>query len=216
MKGAKRWTVEMGLNSAGFEGFAQEVNRVEWKWAKKVLHGHQGGKAEERGGIRATIDGSAWTEDRLWKAGYRESPICTCGHENGNTPHRIIRCPLHDEGRKGVKESVLRAAEAFLGEGAMSLRVQRLIPMMRLPIPAGPKEEDTLVQEVRWNENHGTGYQDKATWAEEDAITEAGLKIGDRDLKELVGISDEVKKECRRWKAHRQREGAIPDDALED
>ena len=48
---AKRWTVKMGLKSAGFEGSAQEVNRVEWKWAKKVLHGHQGGKAEERGGL---------------------------------------------------------------------------------------------------------------------------------------------------------------------
>ena len=44
----------------------------------------------------------------------------------------------------------------------------------------------------------------------------AGLKVGDRDLPVLEGISDEVKEECRRWKEHRRREGALPDDALED
>ena len=150
IRAAREWTLKAGLKSAGFEVVAKEAKRVEWDWVKKILHGSQGGPAEERGGVRATIDGSAWTESRLWKAGYRERQECACGHEVGNTPHRLLRCSLHKEDRDGMPGKILEDAEAFLEDGIMEGRVHRLLPIRRRALPEPPSEADTVIQEIRW------------------------------------------------------------------
>ena len=173
------------------------------------------GPAEERGGVRATIDGSAWTESRLWKAGYREDQKCACGHEVGNTPHRVIRCPLHSDDRAGLSELFIREVEGFLGDEVMSVRAHRLFPMMKKAYPAAPGVADTVIQEVRWREGHGTGYHDTAEWDEEDAAAMDEVRLDGVKMSTGHEFSVEVLEECRRWKERERRAGSMPQDPIE-
>ena len=170
VRAARQWTMKQGLRTAGFEKAAAEVSRLDWDWVRKVLHGKHGGTAGERGGFRATLDGSAWTESRLWKAGYRADQVCACGHEAGNTPHRMLRCPLHIEDRVGFPGGLKRKMEGYLGDDILGARGHRLFPVMRAALPQGLTEEDTLVQEIRWGKvtrqltRKSMGGQRKELW----------------------------------------------------
>ena len=215
VRAARVWTMKAGMRSAGFGEAEAESGRMEWDWVRKVLHGRHGGPAEERGGVRATIDGSAWTESRLWKAGYREDQKCACGHEVGNTPHRVIRCPLHSDDRAGLSELFIREVEGFLGDEVMSVRAHRLFPMMKKAYPAAPCVADIVIQEVRWREGHGIGYHDTAEWDEEDAAAMDEVRLDGVKMSTGHEFSVEVLEECRRWKERERRAGSMPQDPIE-
>ena len=215
IKAARDWTTQAGLRSAGLTEAVKETDRIEWDWVRKVLHGRHGGTAEERGGVRATIDGSVWTESRLWMAGYRDQQTCACGHEVGNTPHRILRCPLHDEDREGLSKRWLEGVGSMLGDKVMEGRVLRLLPFRRNALPPPPAESDTVIQEVRWAASHRTGYNQMSEWDEEGVAALDKATIGEEEVMLLDEFSPEVRLECRQWRVRNSQTGLVPEDPFE-
>ena len=133
----------------------------------------------------------------------------------GNTPHRLLRCPLHEEDRAGLSDSWLADAEGLLRNEMMEGRVHRLLPVRRHALLEPPREADTAIQEVRWEAGHGTGYHAFSEWDDEGAVAMERVTL-DGEVVAYVGeFSAEVQEECRQWKVRSRLAGTLPEEPFE-
>ena len=203
MEAAGRWCISKGLSSLGCDSL-ELVERVEWSWASKALHSIRL-SSQESGGLRATIDGSAWTEARMYEAGYLLTDECQCMADTGDTPHRVLRCLLNQEDRSKMEAASLEAAKQQELDEALCLRISRLIPIREQGIERGPQEEMTVAiaaaggYEVQLHEQGMSGMEGEGSG---EALVIDGV------LADLGHFSPEILEACRVWRAERGRTGA--------
>jgi hypothetical protein len=104
--------------------------------------------------------------------------------------------------------------EEYLGDELMAARGHRLFPMMKVALPRGLKEEDTLVQEVKWGQGHATSYLEIDDWAAEGALAAEEVCIDGMALDVGHDFSREVREECREWLTLETMGGRAPEDPI--
>ena len=191
---AEKWCIRKGLKACGCTD-EEVVNKVELKWAEEALHRMPLSK-EERGGLRATTDGSAWTEARMFEAGYLLSGECPCHDDIGSTPHRLLWCNLHQDEREKMLKGALGAAREQEQDEWMRLRVSRIIPIRAMEKEAPPK--DGVVVPVAALRGQGVQRLEEE-FMEETKQQAAKLEIENEEVP-LWEFDPELIETCRLWR----------------
>ena len=202
---AEKWCIQKGLEALGCKEEGSK-GRVEWEWARKALHTIPLTK-QERGGLRATMDGAAWTEARMFEAGYLQFGDCACGFGVGDTPHRLLDCHKHEEERGTVSKKVLDAANIHRNDRVGRLRVSRLIPIRTAETVPSPQEEVIITFSLPCG--HNMDAHDGVMIEEDHQEVTEGLSVEGVQW-DTERFGEEVRAQSAEWGADKAIHGELP------
>ena len=126
--------------------------------------------------FRSAIVGGQWTQERVYKAGRVDSPLCTlCGCANGTLAHRLWFCEhpcIADARRRVVPRHVIERARKEIAEGKVARWERAFSPLPELPTARqGPFDTFIWVHEPEGGAAQGTFYPDASRCGGSDILT---------------------------------------------